>query len=104
MAESKIISVIQIDKYNNWMVQEYNGKYSVVDCYKSRKTGDWTASFCQIRDGQYTIPKGLGGQFEDLQDLRASLFRLIRSVDEYDEHAGDPNVPDYDTSEDDIPF
>lgn len=100
MANSTVLAILNIDKYNNWMVQEYNGKYSVVDCYKT-SSGEWRTSFCEIkkRDGDMIkIPKGLGGQFESKEDLRAALFQLIKSVDEYE---GEAVIPPED---DDIPF
>ncbi len=77
-----VIAVIEVDKYNNWMVNEYNGKFSVVDCWQNNED-EWIPSFCTIqRRGKdpLKIPKGLGGQFEDLKELRAMLLTLIKKM------------------------
>jgi hypothetical protein len=100
-----VVGVIEVTKYDKWMINEYNGSYSLVDCYEDRN-GDYKPKFCTVKkyDGdEITIPKGLGGKFEDLKELRSMLLMLIKKVDAYDPADPEPSANDAGDG-DDIPF
>lgn len=100
-----VVAVIEATKYDKWMVNEYNGKYSLVDCWKNQND-EYIPNFCEIKNRKsgdmMKIPKGLGGRFDDLSELRAMLVLLVKKIDAYDE--GEPQVPVDPTDDGDIPF
>lgn len=95
--------VIEIDKYNTWMVNEYNEQYSLCDCWKNRN-GEYVPSFCEIKNGM-KVPKGLGGRFDDIKELRAMLVLLVKKIDAYDVNDPATSKPSNSGPTDDtIPF
>ena len=100
-----VVAVIEVDKYNKWMIGEYKDQFSITDCYEA-KDGTYKTKWCEIetyKGDKFTIPKGLSGRFDDLKTLRSVLVLLVKKIDEYDP-AGDPITPDGGSSDDDIPF
>ena len=101
----KVIATVEATEYDMWMVNEYNGQYSLCDCWEGND-GDIMPNFCEIENHKtgksMSIPKGLGGRFDTLEELNAVLGKLygkIKRAIEAGVGGGEDDPPD-----DDIPF
>lgn len=105
---SKVIAIVKVSEYDHWMVNEYNGKYTLVDCWESRDDG-WVPSWCTIKTrkgGEMKIPKGLGGRFDSLDELLkavGTLYGKIKKAKEREEERFPQEEP-VSIPDDDIPF
>jgi hypothetical protein len=71
------IAKVQATEYDLWVVQEFNGNFSLIDGWEGND-GKVRPNFCTIetKNGDKNIPKGLGGRFDSLEDLMAVLGKL----------------------------
>jgi hypothetical protein len=79
---TKIIAKLEVDEYNAWACQEYNGEYSFVGGWVGDK-GDFMVNWVdeEFANGKtYSVPKGPGGRFEDLEDFSRALSKFAAKV------------------------
>ncbi len=101
---AKTIVKVEATKYDLWVVQEYNGQFSLLEGWEG-KDGEIRPNFCTIekQDGkEITIPKGLGGRFDDIEDLMGVLGKLYGKLKRYKE-AQEKEEPES-IPEDEVPF
>jgi hypothetical protein len=100
MANAQTIAKVEATRYDLWVVQEYNGSYSLIEGWEGND-GTIRPNFCTIENSktgkEMTIPKGLGGRFDSIDDLMAVLGKLYGKLKRYKEAQEGP-------PQDDIPF
>jgi hypothetical protein len=95
----KAITTVEVNDYDMWMVNEYDGQYSLCDCWEG-KDGDIMPNFCTIENfktgKEMQVPKGLSGRFDSLEELNEVLGKLYGKIKRHIERGeGAADEPPY---------